>query len=70
MNIDDLKSSTWLNSKVDILKFWSKLSEHDVDKCNHEREKLIAILQIKYNMTKLEAENKLKNWEIENRSFL
>jgi uncharacterized protein YjbJ (UPF0337 family) len=60
----------WQHVKAQFQMSWSALSDEDLQSTNGTRQMLVLKIQEKYGLTKEQAENALKNWEIQHRSFL
>lgn len=60
----------WQHVKAQFHLSWSALSDEDLQVTNGRRQMLVLKIQEKYSFTKEQAENALKNWEIQHRYFL
>lgn len=60
----------WQHVKAQFQLSWSALTDEDLQVSNGRRQMLVLKIQEKYDLTKEQAENALKNWEIQHRSFL
>jgi uncharacterized protein YjbJ (UPF0337 family) len=56
----DLVAGTWRQWKSQALVWWIRLTEPEWDEINGDREKLLALLQLKYGWTRPEAEKELE----------
>ena len=49
---------------------WSALTEEDLLSVHGRRQLSVGKIQEKYGLSKVQAENALKDWEIQHRNFL
>lgn len=63
-------SGNWVAAKVQFQQSWSALSDEDLERAEGSRQLIVCMIQEKYGLSKVQAENALKDWEIQHRSFL
>jgi len=56
----DLVAGTWRQWKSQALTWWTRLTDAEWDEINGDREKLLALLQVKYGWTRSEVEKDLE----------
>jgi uncharacterized protein YjbJ (UPF0337 family) len=62
--------AAWLAVKGQFQSSWQQLSQEDIQAAFGKRSLLVTKIEEKYGLSKAQAENALKNWEIQHRSFL
>lgn len=62
--------TAWLVVKEQFQSSWQQLSHEDIQATLGKRSLIVTKIEEKYGLTKAQAENALKNWEIQHRSFL
>lgn len=62
--------AAWLAVKGQFQSSWQQLSQEDIQDAFGKRTLLVTKIEEKYGLSKTQAENALKNWEIQHRSFL
>lgn len=60
----------WQHVKAQFQLNWNALTDEDMQIANGRRQMLVVMIQQRYDLTKEQAENALKTWEIQHRSFL
>ena len=63
MNWDQVKGD-WKQYKGQIKEQWGELTDDEVDVINGRRDQLVGAIQKRYGLTKEEAENKVKEYEL------
>ena len=60
----------WQQVRVQFQESWTALTDDDIQASLGRRQWLVSKIQEKYGLSKEQAENALKDWEIQHRSFL
>ena len=60
---NDMLAARWLEVGGETRKWWSKLTDDDLDVADGHRDYLIGKLQERYGLSKDSAENQLKQFE-------
>lgn len=61
---------SWQQVRVQFQESWTALTDDDIQASLGRRQWLVSKIQEKYGLSKEQAENALKDWEIQHRSFL
>lgn len=61
MNTDVLKGK-WKQLRGDLKSQWGKLTDHDLEEINGQREKLTGKLQERYGLAKDEVNRQVDQW--------
>jgi len=69
MEITPVKES-WEIATHQFQNTWTALTQEDILSVRGHRQLLVSKIQEKYGLNKVQAENALKDWEIQHRSFL
>jgi uncharacterized protein YjbJ (UPF0337 family) len=69
MKTEQIKDS-WQQVRVQFQESWTALTDDDIQASLGRRQWLVSKIQEKYGLSKEQAENALKDWEIQHRSFL
>lgn len=61
MNTQEIKQN-WNTLKTSIKNEWQDLTEEEINKMEGNWDKMVDTLALKYQLTKMEAEDKLNDW--------
>jgi uncharacterized protein YjbJ (UPF0337 family) len=62
MNTQEIKQN-WNSLKTSIKNEWQELTEEEINKMEGNWDKMVDTLALKYQLTKMEAEDKLNDWK-------
>lgn len=62
MNTQEIKQN-WNTLKTSIKNEWQDLTEEEINKMEGNWDKMVDSLALKYQLTKMEAEDKLNDWK-------
>ncbi len=62
MNTQEIKQN-WNTLKTSIKNEWQDLTEEEINKMEGNWDKMVDTLALKYQLTKMEAEDKLNDWK-------
>ena len=62
MNTQEIKQN-WNTLKTSIKNEWQDLTEEEINKMEGNWDKMVDTLALKYELTKMEAEDKLNDWK-------
>lgn len=62
MNTQEIKQN-WNSLKTSIKNEWQDLTEEEINKMEGNWDKMVDTLALKYQLTKIEAEDKLNDWK-------
>ena len=62
MNTHEIKQN-WNTLKTSIKNEWQDLTEEEINKMEGNWDKMVDTLALKYQLTKMEAEDKLNDWK-------
>ncbi len=62
MNTQEIKQN-WNTLKRSIKNEWQDLTEEEINKMEGNWDKMVDTLALKYQLTKMEAEDKLNDWK-------
>jgi uncharacterized protein YjbJ (UPF0337 family) len=61
MNWEDIRAK-WMQFKGSMKQHWAELTDDDLDYISGTRDRLIGTLQVKYGITREEAERRAEEW--------